>query len=162
MTTMENLAALEHGTWIEALTWNSLLADPQPERPLVWYASIDGVATEWEDLEGTGHLAQLVNDLPGDGDFMVIQDEDPETRYAQTMRLDNGTFTVELGMLLPNGALNLRVGLGAGAAKEPNRPGLGPTTLQELSLAETIQVLVSWAAGTGLPHGYSGAIYSYM
>lgn len=162
MTTLENLAALEHGTWIDAKAWNSLLADPQPERPLFWYESVDGQATEWDDLKGIGHVAQLVNDLPGDGDFMVIQDDDPETRYAQTMRLDNGTFTIEIGMLLHHGALNLRVGLGAAAAQEPNGPGLGPTPLQELNPAETIQVLMSWASGTGLPAGYAGAIYSYM
>ena len=36
-----------------------------------------------------------------------------------TLRLDDGKYTVELGMLLPNGALNLRVGKGAEAVNAP-------------------------------------------
>ncbi|MBB2997255.1 hypothetical protein E9229_003502 [Paeniglutamicibacter cryotolerans] len=161
MDTLGNLALLEDGTWIDAVAWNSLLADPQPERPLIWYWSINGVGSDWEDLTGIGHLAQLVNDLPDDGDFLVLADKDPETRYAQTMQMENGTFTVEIGMCIPNGALNLRVGKGAAAANEPNKPGEAVTALQTLSRAETIQVLMSWASGSGLPLGYAGAIYSY-
>ena len=161
MTTWGNIAALDHGTWIDSQEWNALLADPQPERPLVWYASIDDVATEWQDLEGIGHLAQLVNGLPHAGDFMVVQDEDPETRYAQAMRVDGGSYTVEIGMCVPNGALNLRIGKGAAAANEPNSPDEPVTAVQKLNPAETIQVLMSWASGAGLPAGYAGAIHSY-
>ena len=151
MDTLGNLALLEDGTWIDALAWNGLLADPQPELPLIWYWSIGGVGSDWEDLTGIGHLAQLVNDLPDDGDFLVVADEDPETRYAQTMQMENGTFTLEIGMCIPNGALNLRVGKGASAAHEPNEPGEAATALQTLSRA----------SGTGLPLGYAGSIYSY-
>ena len=150
------------GTWIDAVAWNELLADPQPERPLCWFTSINGDASEWEDLQGIGHLVALIQGLPDDGDFMVLQDRDPETRYAQTMRLDNGHYTVEIAMLLANGALNLRVGRGVAAGAEPNGPGLWVTELQRLSMAETIEVLTCWAAGAGLPAGYAGAIYAYM
>ena len=162
MTTLTHIAALDAGTWISPSVWNSLLEEPQPERPLYWYTSIDSVATEWEELQGLAHLAQLVNDLPGTNDFMVVQDDDPETRYAQTMRLEDGKYTVELGMLLPNGALNLRVGKGAEAVNAPNSPDLVAQGVQELSPAQTIEILISWAAGNGLPPGYAGAIYSYM
>ena len=162
MNSFEKITALDDGTYIDAVAWNALLEDPQPEVPLVWYVSIDDVATEWEDLKGIAHLAQLVTDLAEDGDFMVIQDPDPSTRYAQTMRLESGKLTIELGMLLPEGALNLRVGRGPAATAEPNNPELAATELQELNSAETIQVLTSWAAGSGLPAGYSGAIYSYI
>lgn len=161
MTTWGNIAALEHGTWIDSQMCNSLLADPQPERPLIWYASIDDVATEWQDLKGIGHLAQLVNDLVHGGDFMVVRDEDPETRYAQSMRVDGGSYTVEIGMCVPRGALNLRIGKGAAAANEPNSPDTPVTAVQKLNPAETIHVLMSWASGTGLPAGYAGAIYRY-
>lgn len=161
MTSLGNLTLLEDGTLIDTATLKSLLADPQPERPLIWFWSINGVGSEWEDLAGISHLAQLVNDLPEDGDFLVVSDEDPETRYAQAMRMENGTFTVEIGMCVPNGALNLRVGKGAAAANEPNMPGEAVTALQTLNSAEAIQVLMSWASGTGLPSGYAGAIHSY-
>lgn len=162
MKSIEKLTALDNGTYIDAVAWNALLEDPQPEVPLVWYMSIGDVATEWEDLRGIAHLAQLVTDLAEDGDFMVVQDPDPSKRYAQAMRLESGKLTVELGMLLPEGALNLRVGRGPAATAEPNDPDLAATELQELNSAETIHVLTSWAAGMGLPTGYFGAIYSYM
>ena len=159
---MESISALEHGTRIDALAWNSLLEDPQPERPLFWYESVNGQATEWQELQGVSHLSQLVNGLPEDQDFMVVQDDEPETRYAQTMRLENGKFTIELAMILANGALNLRVGKGLTAINEPNGPDEAATLLQEFSPAETIQILMSWASGTGLPAGYAGAIYAYV
>ncbi|NKG19889.1 hypothetical protein [Paeniglutamicibacter terrestris] len=162
MTTLESISTLEHGTLIDALAWNALLEDPQPERPLFWYESINGQATEWQELQGISHLAQLINGLPEDQDFMVVQDDDPETRYAQSMRLENGKFTVELAMFLPNGALNLRVGKGVAAISEPNRPDEVATLLQELSPAEAVQILMSWASGRGLPAGYAGSIYSYV
>lgn len=139
-----------------------MLDSPQPERPLYWYQSIDRQATEWEKLEGISHLAQLVNQLSEDQDFMVVMDDDPETRYAQTMRLENGMFTIELAMMLPNGALNLRVGKGAAAVHEPNAPDQAATILQEFSPAEAIEILMRWAAGNGLAADYSGAIYTYM
>lgn len=162
MTTLESISTLEHGTLIDAMAWNSLLDSPQPERPLYWYQSVDGQATEWEELEGISHLAQLVNQLPDDQDFMVVMDDDPETRYAQTMRLENGMFTVELAIMLPNGALNLRVGKGAAALHEPNGPDQVATILQEFNPAEAIEILMRWAAGDGLATGYSGAIYAYV
>lgn len=162
MSILESISALEHGTWIDAMAWNSLLESPQPERPLYWYQSIGGQTTEWAELEGISHLAQLVNQLPDDQDFMVVMDDDPETRYAQTMRLENGTFTVELAMMLPHGALNLRVGKGAAAVLEPNGPDQVATKLQEFSPAEAIEILMHWADGDGLAACYSGAIYAYM
>ena len=129
---------------------------------VIWYESVNGQATEWQKLQGISHLAQLVNGLPEDQDFMVVQDDDPETRYAQTMRLENGKFPVELAMILSNGALNLRVGNGVSAVNEPNEPDKVTTLLQEFSPAETMQILMNWASGGGLPAGYAGATYSYV
>lgn len=120
MTTWANITGLEHGTWIDSPVWNALLTDPQTERPLMWCASIDDVASEWQDHEGIGHLAQLVKGLRRPGGFMAIKDGEPETRYVARMRGDGGNFTVEIGMCVPNGALNLRKGKSAGTATEPS------------------------------------------
>lgn len=128
---------------------------------LWWETVIDGVASGWSELQGNGQLVGLVKSLAAAGDKLVIEDDSPVTRYAQIMLIDEGILHVELASLQPEGTYNWRIGMGRDADDAVNTPDTGTAAVQELTIAATIEVLSSWAAGHGLPGGYGAALHIY-
>lgn len=128
---------------------------------LWWETKIDGVVSGWSELEGSGQLAGLVKSLKTVGDSLALEDDSPTTRYAQVMLIDDGILHVELASLQPEGTYNWRIGMGKEADEAVNTPDTGTAEVQELTIAATIEVLSSWAAGHGLPGGYGAALHIY-
>jgi hypothetical protein len=54
------------------------------------------------------------------------------------------------------------VGLGTAADEAGNRPFRGVSPSQNLTLAGTSEVMVSWLNGHGLPLGYGAALHVYQ
>lgn len=128
---------------------------------LWWETVIDDVVSGWSELQGVGQLAGLVKSLVAAGDNLVLEDDSPTTRYAQVMLIDEGVLHVELASLQPEGTYNWRIGMGWEADDAVNTPDTGTAAVQELTIAATVEVLSSWAAGHGLPGGYGAALHLY-
>lgn len=143
----------------EAVEWME-----SPDRPtdLWWTTKVRGEADPyWHELKSAAQIADLVHALTDPQDTLTLDDE-PPTRYAQTMLLGDGLFMVEIAKRFEGlGAYNWRIGRGRAADDAANDPQDLVQPLQELTAAETIEVLVSWAQGHGLPLPYGAALRTY-
>jgi hypothetical protein len=139
-----------------------LMLDLQPEEALEWKAQVNGQYTDWQDVESAAHLVALIQGTRWDGDWLVVQSKgsnsQPIGRYAQAMYTGSG-FQVEVAQICRGVARNWRIGLGAAADEAGNRPFRGVSASQNLTLAGTSEVMVSWLNGHGLPLGYGAALH---
>jgi hypothetical protein len=141
-----------------------LILDLQPEEALEWKAQVNQQYTDWQDVESASHLVALVQGISRDGDWLVVQtkgsNSQPIGRYAQAMNTGSG-FQVEVAQICRGVTRNWRVGLGSAADEAGNRPFGGVARSQVLPLAGTLEVMVSWLNGHGLPLGYGASLHVY-
>lgn len=129
---------------------------------LWWQLKERGELGDWHRLDGVGRIADLVHRAVDPRDHLTLEDDDPVTRYAQVMQLGGGLFLVEIARRFEDvGAYNWRIGRGRAGEDAENAPGGLVTGVQELTAAETIEVLTSWAQGHGLPLGYGASLHVY-
>jgi hypothetical protein len=142
-----------------------LMLDLQPEEALEWKAQVNQQYTDWQDVESATHLVALVKGTCRDGDWLVVQtkgsNSQPIGRYAQAMNTGSG-FQVEVAQICRGVARNWRIGLGTAADEAGNRPFRGVSASQNLTIAGTSEVMVSWLNGHGLPLGYGAALHVYQ
>jgi hypothetical protein len=137
------------------------MEQPQAATQLWWETGINRRFSGWTILENTDQIAGLLASLPEPGDTLTLEDDQPVTRYAQVMLIDEGIFHVEIASLQPKGTYNWRIGMGKDADAATNTPDTGTAEVQELTAVATIEVLSSWATGQGLPLGYGAALHIY-
>jgi hypothetical protein len=141
-----------------------LMLELQPEESLEWKAQVSKRSTGWHDVESSSHLVALIQRASHAGDWLVVQtkrlDEQHFGRYAQAMNTGSG-YHVEVAVVSGGITNNWRVGLGALADDAGNEPNEGVAPSQNLSLAGTSEVIVSWLNGHGLPLGYGAALHIY-
>lgn len=141
-----------------------LMLDLQPEEALEWKAHVDRQYTDWQDVESATHLVALIRGISRDGDWLVVQTKTPDSqpigRYAQAMNTGGG-YQIEVAQTCRGTTRNWRVGLGPASDEAGNRPFGRFTASQNLSLAGTSEVMVSWLNGHGLPLGYGAALHVY-
>ncbi|MHA7209638.1 hypothetical protein [Arthrobacter sp. MDT1-65] len=141
-----------------------LLLHPEAEEAFEWMVSVDGVCTDWRDLESRDQVVRLVRLLTNSGDWLVIQskslDHGPSGRYAQVMNTGS-VYLVEVAYRETGAVYNWRIGLGAEADDAGNRPYSAITPIQQLMFAAVTEVLDSWLRGHGIPLGYGGALHVY-
>ncbi|MEN8583109.1 hypothetical protein ABFP37_10415 [Burkholderia sp. RS01] len=141
-----------------------LILDLQPEEALEWKAQLNQQYTDWQDVESATHLVALILGISRDGDWLVVQtkglDGQPIGRYAQAMNTGSG-YQVEVAQICRGTTRNWRVGLGSASDEAGNRPLGGVCASQNLTLAGTSEVMVSWLNGHGLPLGYGAALHVY-
>ncbi|MBB5750107.1 hypothetical protein [Micrococcus sp. TA1] len=128
---------------------------------LWWETKIDGRFSGWTLLEGPEQIVNLVKALQSPGDTLHLEDDQPVTRYAQTMLIEKGIYHLELAALQLDGTYNWRIGMGKEADAAVNTPDTGTAPVQEMTTAAIIEVLSSWAIGQGLPMGYGAALHIY-
>jgi len=137
-----------------------LMEQPQAATQLWWQTRVDGKVSDWKLLESVEQVAAILPRLRENCDSLTFEDDEPVTRYAQVMYIDEDAYLVEIASLQPDGAYNWRVGHGRRADDATNAPGqLDPA--HELTFAQTVDVLSSWAIGHGLPLGYGAALNIY-
>lgn len=143
----------------EAVEW---MAEEARPTDLWWNTTVRGVPDcYWHELESNGQIADLVQSLVDPRDTLTMENE-PPTRYAQIMLLGDGLFIVEIAeRFIDLGAYNWRIGRGRAADEAENDPQGIVQPTQELTAAETIEVLVCWAHGHGLPLSYGAALQVY-
>lgn len=126
---------------------------------LWWQLKERGELGEWHQLDGVGRIADLVHRAVEPRDHLTLEDDEPVTRYAQALQLGGGLFLMEIARRFDEGAYNWRIGRGRAGEDAENVPGGLVTGVQELTAAETIEVLTSWAQGHGLPLGYGASLH---
>jgi hypothetical protein len=137
-----------------------LMEQPQAATQLWWQTRVDGRVSDWSLLESVEQVAGILSCLQDSPDSLTFEDDEPVTRYAQVMYLDEDIYLVEIASFQPDGTYNWRVGQGRAADEAANGPEEFDN-VHELTFAETVDVLSSWAAGHGLPLGYGAALHIY-
>lgn len=151
-------------TITRAETSLELMLELQPEEALEWKAQVNRQCTDWQDVESATHLVALIRGISRDGDWLVVQTKGPKGqpigRYAQAMNTGSG-YQVEVAQICRGTTRNWRVGLGSASDEAGNAPFGGVAAAQNLTLAGTSEVMVSWLNGHGLPLGYGAALHVY-
>lgn len=141
-----------------------LMLELQPEEALEWKAQLNRQYVDWQDVESATHLVALIQGISRDGDWLVVQTKglngQPIGRYAQAMNTGTG-YQLEVAQICRGTTRNWRVGLGPASDEAGNAPFGAVAASQNLTLAGTSEVMVSWLNGHGLPLGYGAALHVY-
>jgi hypothetical protein len=137
-----------------------VMEQPQAATQLWWQTSVDRKVSAWSLLESVDQVNGIVSRLQDTCDSLTLEDDEPVTRYAQVMYIDEDAYLVEIASFQSDGTYNWRVGNGRPADEATNVPH-DLDAAHELTLAQTVDVLSSWAAGHGLPLGYGAALHIY-
>lgn len=137
-----------------------VMEHPQAATQLWWQTRIDERVSDWRLLEGLDQVAGIVSRLRASYESLIFEDRRPVTRYAQAMYLDDGAYLVEIASFQPEGTYNWRVGKGRQADAVANAPKTIDSA-HELTFAQAVDILSSWAVGTGLPLDYGAALHIY-
>ncbi|WP_431709590.1 hypothetical protein [Glutamicibacter uratoxydans] len=144
--------------WYSAQELNQLMLAEEPVDELYWLVHD---CNDWEPLKTIAQIADVLALTAQHQSRYQIEDDEPVTKYAQGLWLEDGTFTVELAIITAGNAYNMRIG----ASAEPDRLSSAPDApipdAQALTLAQAYEVLAGWASGRGLPEGYGGTIHTY-
>lgn len=137
-----------------------VMEQPQAATQLWWQTKVDRTVSDWSLLESVEQVTGIVSRLQENCDSLTFEDDEPVTRYAQVMYIDEDAYLVEIASFQRDGTYNWRVGQGQRADAATNAPGQLDAA-HELTFAETVDVLSSWAVGHGLPLGYGAALHIY-
>ena len=145
--------------WYDAAELNLLLEAQAPDETMYWKVT---ATEEWEELESTAQIADILHLVSQEGDTFNFEGEEPINKYAQGLRLADGNFMLELA-IVDSHAYNMRIAYGPKADSASSSPDddVEPYGPQSLTVAQVHEVLTGWVLGRGLPDGYGGSIHMY-